>query len=72
MAHRKANTYSHNTAVWPAGNLPAGCREAADAIPLRRRPVAESAVVQVLLIDTFTHSGFTRLYPSDHLPVQSR
>jgi len=35
-----------------------------------RRPVAESAMVQVLLTDTFTHSGFTRLYPSDQLPLQ--
>jgi hypothetical protein len=35
-----------------------------------RRPVAESAVVQVLLTNTFTHSGFTRLYPSDQLALQ--
>jgi hypothetical protein len=32
--------------------------------------VAESAAVQVLLLGTFTHSCFTRLYPSDHFPLR--
>jgi hypothetical protein len=31
-----------------------------------RRPVAESAVVHVLLIDTFTHSGF---FPAGQMTV---
>jgi hypothetical protein len=46
---------------------------------LVRRPVAESAMVQVLPTERFTHTGFTerfthtgfsRLYPSDHLPLR--
>jgi hypothetical protein len=32
--------------------------------------VAESAAVQVLLLGTFTHCCFTRLYPSDHFPLR--
>jgi len=35
-----------------------------------RRPVAESAVVQVLLTKRFTHTGFPRLYSSDYLPLR--
>jgi hypothetical protein len=60
VEHRKAYAYSNNRIVWPSGNLPAGCleqRELSTAMT-GRRTVTQSAVLQVLLTDTFTHSGF--------------
>jgi hypothetical protein len=59
VEHRKAYAYSRNLVVWPAGNLPEQ-PELSTTMP-GRLSVAESTVVQVLFIDTFTHSGF---YPA--------
>jgi hypothetical protein len=56
VEHRKAWAYSHSPVVCPAGNLPASTRSNRLLCP-----VAESTVVHVLLIDTFTHSRF---YPA--------
>ena len=65
VEHRKAYAYSHNPIVWPSENLPAGCLEQPELSTAMtgRRTVAQSAVLQALLTDTFTHSGFNPLNP---------
>jgi hypothetical protein len=60
VEHRKAYAYSHNPIIWPSGNLPAGCLEQPELSTAMtgRRTAAQSTVLQELLTDTFTHSGF--------------